>query len=330
LIKQDYGNIETLEEDYDLMSTRPKGKEDGKLMKKLLHRIDQSKVDLVGPSKFTSEALITYLEKQPNMLIAGDEFTKMFKGTIRKDFLVDNMEDLSRLYDSDPDKVVTQARAIEYPEDAHVNFVSATTPYIFKFMDEDFFRQGTGNRILWILMDEVEVPDEEELAVEIMEDMFLSSEEYENMKSQLQGIADMLIFLRERLPEGLILPNFDSIALISKYMANCRVRTIERYNMDKLSVIPSYIKRMEENCIRLALTHCISRYAWEGYNDEHWLAPDRMEINTVDAEWAVSKMRRHESHFWNLLEMAREYRERKEEETDKARSRREAEKRSLD
>lgn len=268
-----------------------------------LQNIKRNLVDYMAPQRFTSEFLITWLNEYPEGVIVGDEYTKMFKGAKKKDYLTDNMEDLSRLYDCDMEKVGTQARGIEYPVNAYISFGSASTYYLLKLMDDDFFIQGTGNRILWIFDDVRDKVDVEQEAMEAK--FFWGIEEKEQFERQLDHLAEQLMTIKD-LPEGVVPMDVDASVVLDRYRLNMYNRAVELFSNDLLDKDANLVARLAQNAMKLSLIHCIGRYAWDYDPDD---PPSAMEINTKDAHWAIEKIERHFEHYQKMKETASRVRE---------------------
>ena len=130
------------------------------------------------------------MSDKPVGIIVGDEYTKTFKGANTKAYLSDNMEDLSRLADCDLGKVGTISRGVEYPEHAYVSFASASTYYMLTLMGDEFFIQGTGNRILWIVDEKREEVDVEKEALKA--EFFWSIEDEASFLQLLDNLVGKL------------------------------------------------------------------------------------------------------------------------------------------
>jgi len=274
-------------------SNRMKGTNAWKQQKWDLDRVEGKFVDLRTLEKFTSEMLVTWLIKNPQGMIVGDEWTKMFKGARTKDYLKDNMEDLSRLWDVQVEKVGTQTRGVEYPKDAYVAFVSATTYYLLTLMDEEFFMQGTGNRILWIVDEEMLYMDVEE-NVETMQffwtvdNMVLYDRAMDSFTQQLVNVL--------HLPDGLVNVSFGASVMLDRYRLHMHNRAVDKHKHDLLNIDANYIIRLAQNAMKLSLVHCVGRYA----QDPRGTVRETMEVSIEDTKWAIMKVERH-YYYYNRL-----------------------------
>jgi len=267
-----------------------------------LDQIGKKFVDYDTPQVFTSEKIASWLTEYPQGMICGDEYTKMFKGTDKKDYLADNMEMLSRLYDCDMEKVGTQSRGIEHPTEAYVAFASATTYYLLKLMGEDFFLQGTGNRILWILDDEIKELDVQK-EMESLKFFWGQDKEIE-YNNKILNLTQKLINIRH-LPEGLVDVDITASAVLDRYRLEKLNQAIRLFSDDLINKDANLISRLAQNAMKLALVHCIGRYAM----DERGTVHERMTIMQEDADWAVDKMERHFAYYkkmWTIAVRVRE------------------------
>ncbi len=276
---------------------KERGKDEWKKEKAWLDELEKSMVDFVTPTSFTSELLTTFLSKHPQGLICGDEYTKMFKGTLKKDYLTDNMEDLSRMYDCDMEKKGTQTRGIENPEDAYVSFTSATTYYLLTIMTDDFFLQGTGNRILWILDEELYPMDIEKEEGKFFWDLNRETE----FNNKMDELVIKLMNVRY-LPEGIIMPNYAAGIMLDRYRIEMYNEAVKKFNEDILNKDANLISRLAQNSMKLALAHAIGRYAVDDRGTYHDVT--QLEIVEEDAKWAIEKTRKHYEYYKRMWEVA--------------------------
>jgi len=272
--------------------------------KRRLEEIESRLVDFTTLQVFTSESLTSHLGKFPQGMICGDEYTKMFKGANKKDYLTDNMEDLSRLYDCDMEKKGTISRGVEYPKDAYICFASATTYYLLTLMTSDFFLQGTGNRIMWILDDELTMVDVEEEAVKGK--FFWDPKREEEFKGKMDSIVKKLLAIRY-LPTGLIAPDIVAAANLDRYRLRMYNEAVELFNEDLINKDANLIARLAQNAMKLALVHCVGRAAEDGYESVKEYSDDptnKLEITDEDAQWAIDKTQRHYVYYQKMWEIA--------------------------
>jgi len=271
--------------------------------KAFLDKMAKEMVNFEAPESFTSEGLTTWLTRHPHGMIASDEFTNMFKGASSKDYLSNVMETLSRLYDGEVEKKSTISRGIEDVKNIHMCFASATTPYILMLMDDSFFFQGTGNRMLWIIDDSLEKIDvkDEEKFVEFFWNVERSIEhenDFVDLSTKLAGIKS--------LPKGQVLLSFDAGFELNKYRILMYNEAVELYEEDIMNKDSSFVAGLAQNAMKLALIHCIGRYALDVSAGNYG---GMMEISKEDSEWAIRKVERHRMYYTKLWELSNRFRE---------------------
>ena len=260
------------------------------------------KYGLLVPVKFTIEAMTNWFKEKQNLTgvipegaIVADEYTKMFMGAKNRDYLATTMEYLSTLYDGYVDKTVTIARGVEEVERVYVNFVSATTFYLLKLMDVDFFIQGNGTRILWCFDDQ---HDPEEMTPEEIDSFFTDIIRMNESERRLFELVDELVRLRRMVltaRNGLIILSIDAMRMLSRYRLEKKNFSISLYKTDWLNPDANYISRLAQNAMKLAAIHCMGRYTGvDIWDDAHVMLTD------VDAQWGISKV---ENYFKSYLKI---------------------------
>lgn len=276
--------------------SKEKQKDEWKKEKAQLDEIEKSMVDFQTPQAFTSELLTTFLSKFPQGMICGDEYTKMFKGTMKKDYLTDNMEDLSRMYDCDMEKRGTQTRGVEHPENAYVSFTSASTYYLLTLMTDDFFLQGTGNRILWILDEEMQIKNIQEEEGKF----FWDANKEIAFENKMKEIVEHLMNIRY-LPEGIIMPDMAAGIILDRYRLEMYNEAVNKINKNLLDKDANLVSRLAQNAMKLALVHALGRYAQDERNTYQL---QDLIVNEEDANWAVAKTRKHFAYYIRMWELA--------------------------
>lgn len=104
----------------------------------------------------TVEGIIKYFRQQKDEncrggLIVRDELTTFFKESLYKDYLTDEMEIYSKMYDG----VIYPRETMQFSSrkvmDVNVSLVGATTPkYLYDVLTLKFFFQGCGNRFCYV------------------------------------------------------------------------------------------------------------------------------------------------------------------------------------
>ena len=263
-----------------------------------LDRISKQLVNFEMPETFTSEALTTWLITHPHGMIVSDEFTNMYKGTSTKDYLANVMEVLSRLYDSEIEKKATIARGVEVAKNIHVCFASATTPYLLTIMDNSFFWQGTGNRILWIVDDDMDKIDQKE--EENFTEFFWNPDQTREFEGEFSRLATLLAGIKN-LPTGQVLLSFGAAAELNKYRINMYNRAVDLFKLDMMDKDSSFVAGLAQNAMKLALVHCIGRYAMDSSTGNY---TGFMEVNEEDSSWAIKKTDIHLHYYKKLWEIS--------------------------
>ena len=294
-----------MHDEYKYMSSREKGSARGREIKKELDMLSEAMVDLYVPTTFTTEFMISHLSKHSWGLIPSDEYTQMFKGVNKKDYLSGVMEMLSRLYDCDLDKSGTISRGVEYPENTYVSFVSATTYYLLTLMTDDFFIQGTGNRILWIVDDEVQkVVD---IEGELLKGNFLwNVGEDLTFDERLNYFTGMLMRIRQ-LPEGVVSFTPNAAIKMDAYRIAKFNQAADHFLKDVLDKDANLIARLAQNAMKLALIHCVGRYVSDDlflYENGDRKRISEIVIDVEDVVWAIEQQEMHLEFYRRLKKIA--------------------------
>jgi len=170
-------------------------------------------------------------------------------------------------------------------------------------MDDSFFIQGTGNRILWILDDVREKIDVEEEALAAQ--FFWGIEEDLEYEQLLENLVGKLMNIRS-LPEGIVTMSLDASIELDRYRLRKYNEAVELFTADLLNKDANLIARLAQNAMKLALVHCVGRYAWD--HDPNFPVAS-MEISKEDALWAIVKMERHLVHYGKLRVVSARVRE---------------------
>ena len=183
-----------------------------------------------------------------------------------------------------------------------VSFVSATTYYLLILMDENFFRQGTGNRILWILDGEKKLLDED---VELAKaDFFWGIKREAEFKAEQEDIVNKLLVIRD-LPLGAVELEAGASIDLDRYRVRKYNQAVALNIEDNLDTESSIVVRLAQNAMKLALIHCQGRYAVGQGEFIDVLGQQRMEINEVDVAWAIGKTDRHFEHYLKMHDLSK-------------------------
>jgi hypothetical protein len=116
---------------------------------------------LLAPSRFTVEGFTEHVtgkkktdetdgqKPQEKGIIIRDELSRIFKER-RKTAMEDVLEFLSELWDGHIESYRTRSYGLEGGVEVYFTLVGATTEHFLSLMDEDFFIEGLGNRILYV------------------------------------------------------------------------------------------------------------------------------------------------------------------------------------
>lgn len=251
---------------------------------------------VIMPSRYSIEGFIEYMSQGYNWgCIIRDEFTALFKEVTNKQYLADAMEFMSELYDGMIQKRYTRKAKLEEAVDVYVVLAAATTPYLYKIMKPEFFMQGTGNRILYII--------------------------YRGKKSVLETTADEFFYGLDKRHD-----RQDRAIKFAKKLAdlyNSRVTYLSpieeagekwiefkihkesiaerKFRKDMYDITYSYIVRMPEMALKLSGLHAIART----YESLPKTNLDTLIISDEDMIWAINKVEQHYKEFEKMLEQWR-------------------------
>jgi hypothetical protein len=242
--------------------------------------------DVVLPNRFSIEGLISHLKSNSSGVIVRDEFSSLFKEK-NKSYLGDVLEFLSELCDGSIQKRATRTVGMEESQSICVNFIGATTPYIFSIMDIGFFVQGTGNRFLYILNEANLEPTPE--------DFFFADLSKFERDGQITRFAERLknfdTTLGSQKFTGLLVDDREMIAFRDEMMK----KSSEAINSND-DVSQRYYVRLSEMAIKLATTKAICNFENKAMDKENRCFP----IMAKDSLWAITKVRKHLEYFERL------------------------------
>jgi len=258
---------------------------------------------LIMPSRFSVEGMIEYLSmvhtkgvksgqpKHNEGCIIRDEFSSMFKDYSSKSYLADVMEFLSELYDGTMQKRFTRKTKLEKTQKIYITMLAATTPYLFSIMERNFFVQGTGNRILYVLHEPKDLP------VIDPEDFFIDGEKQRVKEGKIEYFANKLAELY-KCSIRYIWPDEEAGKLWSDYKMRMDREAARRYKENPQDLEYTYMQRLPEMCLKLAGLYAISR----SYEKIGKTKLDSMVIRSVDMKIALRKIESYHNHFLRMLE----------------------------
>ena len=265
-------------------------------MEQLIKESGEEK-SLFMPSRFSIEGFIEYLAKYSDEgIIIRDEFTSAFKD-MQKDYLADLAEFLSECYDCSVQKRFTRASKLEQSKQVYVNLLAATTPYLYNILKYDWWYQGLGNRIMFIVQDP-QLPHQEN-----PEDFFQKAQgDEQNLREIRHNFATQLLAVRKSSTRIIQPSDVDAKALVDfKYEIDQEL--YRRYEKDQYDILCSYMARMPEMAYKLTALHFLSRKYKEipNMHMDLWITDNY----TGDSRWAIAKVCRHFEYFKKMLEVWR-------------------------
>ena len=101
----------------------------------------------------------------------------------------------------------------------------------------------------------------------------------------------------KELPEGVVAMDTEASVILDRYRLNMYNRAVDLFSENLLDKDANLVARLAQNAMKLALIHCVGRYAWDYDPQEHISA---LEINIVDATWAIEKIEKHFNHYQKM------------------------------
>lgn len=246
---------------------------------------------VILPSRYSLEGLMEYIASGHNMgIIIRDEFTGMIKEAYGKQYLADIIEFLSELYDGGLQKRYTRKAKLEQAVDVYVSFLAATTPYLYRLMKPDFFIQGTGNRLMYILhtSQKHNYPPAEEFFYELQRDKARE----EQLKAYASDLAKLYSAPFEYISP---LPEAGQMWMDFKVQKETSAQT--RFEKDFYDLHYTYMVRLPEMALKLSGLRCVSR----SYQTLPKSSIEQIMINAEDMKWAIEKVERHYKYFEEFL-----------------------------
>ncbi len=255
--------------------------------------------EIIIPSRFTVEGMIKEFGDEDNRsgIMVRDEFTAMFKDMKNKKYMSGVQEFMSELFDGDIYSRVTVGEGRQNYVQVYINFITATTPYIFTVIDKGYFMQGTGYRFLYVYDHprKIKKLSHKEFIMDIQETW--------DVNGDIEKFADKLVKLAN---VELYRIGFEEEAakLITDYKYDMEEQSLKLYSADIHDTNYSYMVRMPEKCFKLSGLHCISRNIDELIED---VVEDELHISTmllireVDVEWAIERCNIYLQYYNDML-----------------------------
>jgi len=251
---------------------------------------------VIMPSRYSIEGFIEYMTQGYNWgCIIRDEFTALFKEVTSKQYLADAMEFMSELYDGMIQKRYTKKAKLEEVVDVYVVLTAATTPYLYKIMKPEFFMQGTGNRILYIIY-----RGKKRKLEANADEFFYGLDKRHDRLEKVQEFAKKLADLHKSMVTYLS-PIEEAGEMWIEYKIEREDIAERRFRKDMYDITYSYIVRMPEMALKLSGLHALAR-TYEVLPKSNL---DTLIISEEDMNWAINKINQHYKEFERMLEQWR-------------------------
>jgi hypothetical protein len=169
-----------------------------KMLKKILYAYNK---DVICPTKFNSASFAEWVEgtsgkvggkqkrkKIPphsiNICIA-DEASRILGDFKHNPNRRDLPEFISKLWDNEIEGKYTRGMQIEGNINVYFSMLAASSRYFYKLLDKEFFTQGLGNRILWIVEKKFKPP---ELEVEKFFYRYARDNKFNSFRNEIVGM----------------------------------------------------------------------------------------------------------------------------------------------
>jgi len=179
-------------------------------------------------------------------LIPIDEWTQIQKGFQTKDYMSDVPEHLSEVYDTSIGNRVTITHGFQTVDKCIKAFLSATTPFVYKVWNEDFFVQGLGNRLDYVVVEESG------------EEKIINHEEFFRRIKHEEILEPFAIRLRNLIESPINLVWLDDEA--QKFWVNYEKGTRDRIKkLESRDLKRAYLARQAEKVLKRAALYTVSR-----------------------------------------------------------------------
>lgn len=252
---------------------------------------DTVEEDLLLPASFSVEGMTEYLANKEGKYsdegqILKDEFTTLFKESVNKKYLTDEMEFYSHLYDGWVLKRFTRKTKLEHVEQVYVSLLGTTTPIIYSILSRNHFIQGLGNRIVWILYEEPK-----NSVVDPLRWTFDWQREQRD-DSKLKDIAGTLVEMRKSKMGTMYLSDRAS-AMVEKLHQQIIVETKKIFKDNPRDIKHLYLSRQAERVLKLAGIY---------HFDHAWQNPKMNVISEKEIQWALPKVNKYYKDYLKMIE----------------------------
>lgn len=251
---------------------------------------ESKNTDLLLPSTFSVEAILKHMRKknQREGLIKVDEVTGFFKQIQSKPYMTDIYETYSVMYDCQTLRVTFVKLGTYRPiKNPYVVVLMAGVPLVYKFLPVDYSLQGTANRMLHIIGDEVPLDENaSDVDREFPADIKMAEEE---RNTTLTDYAEWIAKLRRSSLKFVDLNSEGRDLVMNKNKIN------KASNATSDSYLKGYLHRSYEMTVKLAALHCLGAKG---------IADSNLEMaipSHEDIEWAIKKVDRHIEYYKRML-----------------------------
>lgn len=245
---------------------------------------------VIMPNRFSVEGFIEWLSKDhPWGCIIRDEASSLFKDA-GKEYLADMIEFMSEIYDGAAQKRFTRKAKLEEAQSTYVSFMGATTPYLYRIMKPEFFMQGTGNRLMYILH---EPSRSHEMS---LEDVFLDQNRSLEMEEKMHEYAEALTNVFENPIESLM-PEPEAGTKWLQFRKKCFDKAQRMYQNDFLDIRYSYITRLPEFSLKLSGLYEMSKMI----DHLRHFPSTEFPITEDSMDWGIQKVQKHHQSFEKML-----------------------------
>lgn len=247
------------------------------------------------PSKFTPEALVQELNNQakktqaiPEGIISSDEYTRMIKESKSREYLSTSLEFMAQLYSGSIDSNITIGRGYESVTEACVSFVSVTTFSFIEKITDEFWTQGNGVRIMYVVDDQRKYREPSDTEMENFWNYSIKDE-----TAEIAKIVDKLEKIRPSGDPMEIELDGEARKLLGDYKKETEKKAHELFK-DVFDYRANSYSRLFEFSLKKAGIHAIGRMAKTG---------SKVSINKKDAEFGISEARKSYENFEKIDEL---------------------------
>jgi hypothetical protein len=233
-----------------------------RLIKNLGERIGR---DLLLPSRGSVPGLIKFLSEtnaegrfiQNHGILIRDEFTGMFKEMREAHWQNDALEFVSEMYDGTSQKRYTLKDGLMNPPNMYVNILSATTFDFTNIVDYRFYKQGTGNRILYTFFDPKDYKVERKDASE-----YFSESCKKTYDEAIEKYTKLLVEINKKMLSIEVLGlDPDAGDIWTEYKHKCDTEWHKRLLEDPNGWSFHPIRRYAEFALKLSGSYAVSEFA---------------------------------------------------------------------